>query len=87
MASKETKVEAFVMQVDHVGTSRNGNPTYSITVEGGNVYRTETDGQVGYGATNYRPSHRDGYQPVAVVLTLNGQRRVVRITRRDGSDA
>ena len=70
--------------VDHVATSRNGNPTYRVTLTDGRSFLTETDGSVGYAATNYRP-RRGQLSPV--VLTMGARGRVVRMTRPDGGDA
>lgn len=80
------KVHGNVVSVDRAGTSRNGNPAYDITMEGGAIYRTATDASVGYSATNYRPHSLR--QPVSsVVLTLDKNGRVIDITRPDGTDA
>lgn len=81
---KATTVSGDVAQVDHVGTSVNGNPTYRIRLADGTSYLTGTDAGVGYAATNYRP--RRGI-PSPVVLTLDGRGRVVGMKRPDGRDA
>jgi hypothetical protein len=79
-------VEGNVVSVDRVGTSRDGNPTYDITMEGGAIYRTSVDASVGYAAPNYRP-HRIHCPVSTVVLTLNKNGRVIDMKRPDGTDA
>lgn len=64
-------VEGFIESVDHVGTSGNGNPTYRVTLRGGDNYRTQTDGGVGYGITNYAPNSRRPERKVRLTLTKN----------------
>ena len=80
-----TKITGEIAQIDRVATSRNGNPTYRVTLIDGRSYLTETDGSVGYEAANYRP--RRG-EPSHVEITLYGKReRIMSITRLDGSHA
>lgn len=70
------KVYGDVASIDRAG-AHHGNPTYRITLTGGTVYLTETDAQVGYAATNYRPNLD---RPVVhVTLTLNERGRVIGI--------
>lgn len=68
-----------VATVEHAATSRMGNPTYRVTLTDGRSYLTETDGQVGYKATNYRP-HSLCRPVVHVTLTLTGRGRIVDMT-------
>jgi hypothetical protein len=83
--SKQETVTGDVAQVDHVATSRSGNPTYRVRLTDGRSYLTATDASVGYGATNYRPhSLRAPVSPV--VLTLE-RGRIVGMARPDGTDA
>jgi hypothetical protein len=53
--TKGRTVIGIIRSVDRKSTSRMGNPTYKITMEDGIEYVTQTNGAVGYGATNYRP--------------------------------
>ena len=79
-------VTGDVKSVEHVATSRNGNPTYRVTLTNGWSYLTATDAQVGYAATNYRPHSL--HTPVSpVVLTLNERGRIVNMERPDGTQA
>jgi hypothetical protein len=77
-------VTGEVASVEHAATSRNGNPTYRITLASGESLLTATDASCGYSATNYRP-RRDEVSSVLLHLTRGG--RIVRITRPDGADA
>jgi hypothetical protein len=70
-----------ITQVERVGTSRNGNPTYRIYTTTGDTFLTETDGQIGYAATNYRPRRDEKFTPVK--LTLIARNRVTDITREN----
>lgn len=69
-----------VESIEHAATSRMGNPTYRVTLTNGVSLLTETDGGIGYAATNFRP-HSLNDPKVTVVLTLNGRARIVDITR------
>ena len=82
----ERIIQGNVASVDHAATSRNGNPTYRVTLTDGRSYLTATDASVGYSATNYRP-HSLRLPVSPVVLELDGRGRVVGMTRPDGSDA
>lgn len=68
------KVNVTITDVTHHTTSSMGNPTYRIHTDDGLSYLTETNGQVGYKADNYRP-RRSG-ETVAAVLTLTQSGRV-----------
>ena len=52
--SKARTITGQIVSVEHAATSRNGNPTYRVTLEDGTSFLTETDGSVGYAATNFR---------------------------------
>jgi hypothetical protein len=72
--TKGRTVIGIIRSVDRKSTSRMGNPTYKITMEDGIEYVTQTNGAVGYGATNYRPRH--GQAPRLVILSLTPAGRV-----------
>lgn len=76
-----TEVSGTVTDVQRVGTSYYGNPTYALTLlhDDGTTttYRTQTDSGAGYGASNYAPAH--GIRPV-VTLGLTRSGRVYGIT-------
>lgn len=65
-----------VASVEHSGTSRNGNPSYRITLADGRAFVTASDASCGYSATNYRPT-RGATRRVALTLSRG---RVVDIT-------
>jgi hypothetical protein len=67
--------------VEHAGTSHMGNPTYRVTFTDGRSYLTETDGSIGYAATNYRP-HSLNEPVVTVVATFRGG-RIIKMERVD----
>lgn len=71
----------IVAAVELAGASQSGNLTYRITLDDGRTFLTLTDGQVGYAATNYRPSSDQA--PREVVLTLDGRDRVTGISYAD----
>lgn len=75
-----------IARVERYATSTNGNPTYEVALEDGRVYRTETDGQIGYGITNYRPhSMRETRE---VEITLHGKReRIIAVRYTDDTEA
>ena len=74
MATSTTTIRGVIRSVSHAASSRNGNPTYRITLDDGMSYLTETDGSIGYGATNFRPHSARGSHYVE--LTMHGQRIV-----------
>ena len=80
-----TTTRGTVESIDHAATSRNGNPTYRVTLTDGRSFLTETDGSVGYAATNYRPDRR--HPDAGVALTLGLRSRVVSIERVDGTES
>jgi hypothetical protein len=82
MARKGDIIPARIVDVQHVATSRAGNPTYRLTLDDGTSYLTETDGSVGYGARNFLPHHLNGHAPVPVLLTIGDRGRVVHIGRQ-----
>jgi hypothetical protein len=76
MTARRTTTETVVLaSIDHAATSHNGNPTYRLTCDDGRTYLTETDGGVGYEATNYRSGYRR-HDP-RIVLTIGARGRVV----------
>lgn len=80
--ASEEIVTGDVAQIDYVSTSGNGNPTYRVRLVDGRSWLTETDGQVGYGITNFRPHPL--HTPVSpVVLTIRGG-RIIYATRPEG---
>lgn len=78
--SRETTVDAVIVDVQHAGTSHYGNPTYALHLDDGTVVKTQTDSGVGYEATNHRP--RSGQPGTPVRLTLTRAGRVTGITPR-----
>jgi hypothetical protein len=88
--AREWTVIGHILTIEHETTSRMGNPTYRVTLTDGQWWLTETNGSIGYGATNYRPRHHWGDDDLAreaVVLhlrTVRGQDRIWHITREDG---
>lgn len=52
MSSKDVTYEATIAKVERVGTSTNGNPTYTIYFEDHEPARTQTDGSIGYEISN-----------------------------------
>lgn len=72
-----------IVEVSHVGTSRDGNPTYRLTLTDGRAYLTETDSASGWSAPNYRPRRHWGQRGLLVTLHLHGQR----VTQIEGPDA
>lgn len=77
-----------IVDVRHVHTSKNGNPTYEIVTDDWGKWRTETDAAVGYEARNYYPRKHMGEKHVTAVLALRhirGQWRVIGIVLPDGS--
>jgi hypothetical protein len=81
-ARKGDIIPARIVDVQHVATSRAGNPTHRLTLDDGTTYLTETDGSVGYGTRNFLPHHRNDYAPVPVLLTIGDRGRVVHIGRQ-----
>jgi hypothetical protein len=79
-----TEVAGVVTDVQRLGTSFYGNPTYAITIqhEDGTTttYRTQTDSGAGYSARNYEPRH--GIRPT-VTLGLTRSGRVFGISGAD----
>jgi len=69
-----TTVTGRVLDVEHAGTSVNGNPSYYITIDGpdAGTYRTSSDAACGYSATNYAPRW-DKYRTVTLQLTRAGR--------------
>jgi hypothetical protein len=90
MAANQRTVTGHVLTIEHEATSRMGNPTYRVTLTDGRWWLTETNGGVGYAATNYRPRHHWGdddpaARPVILHLrTIRGSERITDITREDG---
>ncbi len=74
-----TELVSTIKTVEHAATSRMGNPTYRVTLDDGRSYLTETDGSIGYAATNYRPRWSQSSEPVT--LFINGRGRIVNIER------
>lgn len=73
-------IEVDIHAVDHVVTSRMGNPTYRIITPQGE-WLTQTDGSVGYAARNFAPRFREESKRAVLHLrTIRGQERVVNVT-------
>lgn len=70
---RNAQVIHLITGVDHAGSSGSNNPTYRMFFEGGASALTETDSQVGYAATNFRPRIGEPVRPVVVTLTRAGR--------------
>jgi hypothetical protein len=81
--AQTTEVVGDVAEVEHAGTSTDGNPTYRVRLVDGRSMLTETDGAVGYGATNFR-RHSDRRPVSPVVLTVNRRGRIIAMRRPEG---
>lgn len=81
-ASTRRTEDAVIVRVERHSTSYYGNPTYLLHLEDGRTLRTETDGQVGYCATNYAPRSDSPGTPVTLTLTGDKRVRVVGIDAR-----
>jgi hypothetical protein len=79
VSARTTTIRGIVATVEHAATSRNNNPTYRVTLDDGRTFLTETDGSVGYGATNFRPD-RQG-EPFVTTLTIGARGRIVRMVK------
>lgn len=64
-------VTGTVTDVQRIGCSVNGNPTYKITVDG-ETYRTKSDAACSYAVSNYRPN-RGVFHVVTMGLTAAGR--------------
>lgn len=57
-------------------SSVSGNPRFSITLDTGQVYKTEPDANFVYGLDSTEYLGRYGYAPPIVTLTINGRGNV-----------
>lgn len=62
-------VSGIIARVERMGTSKYGNPYFSVHFEDGSVYRTQIDSMISYGIEN---SENIG-APVEVYLTEAGR--------------
>jgi len=53
----DNQVTGRIAKLDRLNNSTNGNPTWRITLDGGEVLRTQSDAAVSYGLSN--PEYRD----------------------------
>lgn len=53
MASKSKTITGTLEWVERLGSSRNGNPRFAVTVDD-TEFRTQIDGSVGYEVSNHR---------------------------------
>ena len=70
MAKKIITRDVEITEVSRMGTSPNGNPTYKIITATGETFRTATDAQIGYAATNFTPDYGKS-RPVTLTLEVN----------------
>lgn len=63
------KVTGTIVKLDRMNNSVNGSPVWRITLDGGEVLRTESDSSISYGLGN--PEFRD--VPVTFELTKSGR--------------
>ena len=79
---EEMKLEATVLDVKHVGTSRNGNPQYMVqTSQGG--WKTSPDAMIAYGVDNWSPRASENIY-CDVTVTIRKARKHIYLTNIEG---
>lgn len=79
--AKTREVRGNVKSVDHVASSRAGNPTYRVYLTDGQSFLTATDYYIAAG--NFR-RHSLNLPVSPVVLTIGAGNRIVRMSRPEG---
>lgn len=74
----------IVERVEYSGTSHVGNNTYRVFFQGGTSALTETNGSVGFAATNFAPRYNE--PDVAIIVTFTRAGRIQNLERPEDQD-